>query len=142
MNDDLESIMDRRLAPDVASHLRMDFVEELGRGAEPHQANLIEARLSRTLIYDNDPVVRHEAAFSLGKLYSQGCILGCVALESLCHVALNDTSIVVRHEALESLGCFPQLKAKEVLYSAIESSDLDVSATARISLARLTADTK
>lgn len=114
---------------------RLDRVTQLLRtehNVDPSTAT----ELIATLASDSDPIVRHEAAFVLGHC--------CVLPEStiaeiraaLAPAAHNDSSVVVRHEATESLGHFQHSDVREVLEELCDSCDIDVAATARISLAR------
>jgi len=77
---------------------------------------------------DPSPIVRHEAAFALGEIAS------IEAVEALAHAVLHDHSPLVRHESAEALGWIPTEASRRALEEALNDSDADVVATARISL--------
>ncbi len=94
----------------------------------------LEDFLVRVLGTDDHSVVRHEAAFVLGLLQSRGCQLGKKSLDALCRAVNLDKSVIVVHEAAESLGYFDSSKATKTLRQLLRHSHPDVRATAEISL--------
>lgn len=116
---------------------RMDWLEEQSNGLVKWHGNPIENLLVAVLIHDEHPVVRHEAAFLLGKMYSHGRIEGKCARATLCSIACDDLSIVVRHECAEALAAFDGAEVEEVLQRLMRDGDADVAATAALSCERL-----
>ena len=108
-----------------------------GWSDEWRDSRLVEGVLVEVPRTDPNPIVRHEAAFGLGRLYSQHKAADSDRIDGLCAAALSDRSSVVRHEAAESLGEFPYPQARQSLRLLLDDPDEDVVETARISLARL-----
>lgn len=80
---------------------------------------------------DDNALVRHEAAFSLGQMcYSQG-------IEPLADATLNDSSMFVRHEAAIALGVIGSPQAKETLQQALHDPDRAVYESAVVALANI-----
>lgn len=120
---------------------RLEALEELVGGAGGvDDAGRLEGIIVDVLRGDENPVVRHEAAFVLGKLYELGEVRGEMSLGQLCDSALGDGSVVVRHEAAEVLGSFDAGRAIATVRMLVDDPDPDVSATARLSLERLTGE--
>lgn len=94
----------------------------------------VENAIARVLLGDVNAVVRHEAAFVLGRIASRTRRLGRAARSALFLSAKEDRSPIVRHEAAESLGRLPGRGARKVLLELLEDPNADVSATARIAL--------
>lgn len=116
---------------------RLEALENLASGIGGGDGARVEEILVNVLRADENPVVRHEAAFILGKLYESGDVRGEMTLGQLCDSALCDRSVVVRHEAAEVLGYFQAGRAIATLQILSDDPDPDISATARISLERL-----
>jgi HEAT repeat protein len=116
---------------------RMDILEKLVGGIDGDDKCYVEKLLVNVLRADGNPVVRHEAAFVLGKLYELRDIKGEITLSQLCNSSLSDSSVVVRHEAAEVLGVFNAGKAIATLQILVDDPNHDISATAQISLERL-----
>jgi HEAT repeat protein len=93
-----------------------------------------EGFLSMIVDSDPDPVVRHEAAFALGELRRSGEIGDAAGRNSLCNAALNDKSILVRHEAAEALYCFGGPQVDAVLQQLLDDQSDDIKSTAAISI--------
>ena len=121
----------------VTACQRMDVLEKLVGGIDGDDNCAVENFLVNILRTDKNPVVRHEAAFVLGKLYELGDIQGDITLGQLCDSSLSDRSVVVRHEAPEVLGCFNDDKAITTLQILENDPNYDISMTAQISLERL-----
>lgn len=133
MSDGLQRVLSHS-APPVE---RMDCLEELIEGDLDFDPEYVEEALVRILASDEDPVVRHEAAFILGKLHQRGKISGRRAIEQLCRSALSDSSVIVRHESAETLGYFDDPRAAAALEKLAGDPHPDVAATAQIGLARM-----
>lgn len=87
--------------------------------------------IAKVLKNDENELVRHEAAFSLGQMcYSSG-------VEPLVDATLNDSSMFVRHEAAIALGVVGSPKAKESLQKALNDPDKPVVESAVVALSNL-----
>ena len=87
--------------------------------------------IAKVLKDDENELVRHEAAFSLGQMcYSSG-------VEPLVDATLNDSSMFVRHEAAIALGVVGSPKAKESLQKALNDPDKPVVESAVVALSNL-----
>src|SRR5918993_1033151 len=60
--------------------------------------DLIEEVLIKVLKEDPNPVIRHEAAFVLGRISCRSEV-GVKTISALCESARTDASTIVRHEA-------------------------------------------
>jgi len=136
-DNELRIWMNSNLFSNASTLTRIRCLLDLCDGIDPADGEFTVSALIQVLEKDVDPIVRHEAAFALYKLYNRGQISGEHALEALCNSAQNDSSVVVRHESAESLGFFRFPQAFEVLNQLAYESEPDVAATARISLERL-----
>ena len=87
--------------------------------------------IARVLQNDENELVRHEAAFSLGQMgYS-------AAVSHLADATLNDPSLFVRHEAAIALGVVGSSEAKEALQGALSDPDKPVSDSAVVALSNI-----
>ena len=87
--------------------------------------------VAKVLKNDENELVRHEAAFSLGQLcYS-------TAIPPLSNATLNDPSMFVRHEAAIALGVVGSKDAKETLEKALNDPDKAVAESAIIALSNI-----
>ena len=87
--------------------------------------------IARVLKDDDNELVRHEAAFSLGQMcYSSG-------IKPLVDATLNDSSMFVRHEAAIALGVIGSPDAKEPLRRALDDPDRPVSESAVVALSNI-----
>jgi len=84
--------------------------------------------LADVLLHDPDPLVRHEAAFSLGQI---GLSEGNVALGE---AVINDKDPIVRHESAAALGSVGSAESEGVLTKALEDTDEMVRNSAKASL--------
>ena len=133
------SLIDLNLAYEKAVHSparRMDLIEELQREGYDLDRGDLERFLVEVLGMDPDPIVRHEAAFAMGRLKTRDRIGGNVAAPALCASACKDSSLVVRHEATETLHCFEGKEVERTLVRLFHDDDPDIRATAAISLER------
>lgn len=124
------------LSFDTAAYKRMDIVEKLGHTNKHLSVHFVENILVRVLKEDPNPIVRHEAAFSLGSLHWGVRQLSIGSVDKLCDVALHDASDVVRHEAAEVLGHLRLPCVPRTLEQLLHDSSGDVVETARIGLER------
>ncbi len=92
--------------------------------------NAIEP-IGKVLKFDNNALVRHEAAFSLGQL---GYTSGVVALADCVR---SDPSFFVRHEAAVALGVIGSEEARKTLNDALNDENEEVRQSAEIALANL-----
>ncbi len=87
--------------------------------------------IARVLKNDDNELVRHEAAFSLGQMsYSSG-------VEALVDATLNDESMFVRHEAAIALGVIGSDASQEALVKALDDPDKPVSESAIVALSNI-----
>jgi len=88
------------------------------------------------LCNDNNCVIRHEAAFTIGQLSLSENIENLINVNTLIKQLEIEKSTVVKHEILESLGFLKSEVSRECLYFYQSSIDIDLSDTARVSLER------
>lgn len=87
--------------------------------------------ISRVLKNDDNELVRHEAAFSLGQMcYSS-------SVPPLTDATLNDPSMFVRHEAAIALGVVGSKAAKSTLEKALKDPDRPVADSAVVALSNI-----
>ena len=87
--------------------------------------------LSKVIRVDPNPLVRHEASFTLGQLgYSSG-------LPALIEGMLKDDSILVRHESAVALGSIGDQSARDPLMQATRDPDEFVRQSAIVALLNL-----
>ena len=87
--------------------------------------------IAKVLKNDENELVRHEAAFSLGQMcYSS-------AIPPLNDATLNDPSMFVRHEAAIALGVVGSKGAKETLEKALNDPDKSVVESAIVALSNI-----
>lgn len=80
---------------------------------------------------DDNELVRHEAAFSLGQMcYSS-------SVSPLTDATLNDPSMFVRHEAAIALGVVGSSEAKTALEKALGDPDRPVAESAVVALSNI-----
>jgi HEAT repeat protein len=115
---------------------RMDCLSQIPMLPLRSLEDFVEELVVSVLQNDPNPIVRHEAAFVLGQLYSTGHIVGRRSLAALCECAQGDRSVVVRHECAESLGSFRGRKAFVTLQSLLHDPEPDVVVTSLIALDR------
>ena len=87
--------------------------------------------IAKVLKNDENELVRHEAAFSLGQMcYSS-------SIPPLTDATLNDPSMFVRHEAAIALGVVGNKDAKKSLQKALEDPDKPVVESAIVALSNI-----
>jgi len=87
--------------------------------------------ISKVLKHDENELVRHEAAFSLGQM----CLSSGIA--PLVDSTLNDPSMFVRHEAAIALGIIGSIDAKNALEKALKDPDKPVVESAVVALSNI-----
>lgn len=89
------------------------------------------SHISKVLKNDENELVRHEAAFSLGQMsYSS-------AIPPLVDATLNDSSMFVRHEAAIALGVVGSKEAKHALEQALNDPEKPVVESAVVALSNI-----
>ena len=87
--------------------------------------------IAKVLKNDENELVRHEAAFSLGQMcYSS-------AIPPLIDATANDSSMFVRHEAAIALGVVGSKDAKDALQKALHDPDKAVVDSAVVALSNI-----
>ena len=81
--------------------------------------------------HNDNELVRHEAAFSLGQM----CISS--GIPPLVDATLNDPSMFVRHEAAIALGVIGSKDAKDALEKALDDPDKPVVESAVVALSNI-----
>jgi len=87
--------------------------------------------VAKVLKNDENELVRHEAAFSLGQMCMSSCI------PPLADATLHDPSMFVRHEAAIALGVIGSKEAKAVLEKALQDPDKPVVESAIVALSNI-----
>jgi len=87
--------------------------------------------VSKVLKFDENELVRHEAAFSLGQM----CLSS--GIPPLADATLNDPSMFVRHEAAIALGVIGSKEAKNALDKALSDPDKSVVESAVVALSNI-----
>jgi deoxyhypusine monooxygenase len=87
--------------------------------------------IAKVLKHDENELVRHEAAFSLGQM----CLSSGV--NPLAESTLNDSSMFVRHEAAIALGVIGSKEAKDALEKALNDPDKPVVESAVVALSNI-----
>jgi deoxyhypusine monooxygenase len=87
--------------------------------------------IAKVLKHDENELVRHEAAFSLGQM----CLSS--GISPLAESTLNDPSMFVRHEAAIALGVIGSKEAKDALEKALNDPDKPVVESAVVALSNI-----
>ena len=87
--------------------------------------------IAKVLKHDENELVRHEAAFSLGQM----CLSS--GIKPLADATLNDPSMFVRHEAAIALGVIGSKDAKDALEKALNDPDKPVVESAVVALSNI-----
>ena len=87
--------------------------------------------IAKVLKHDDNELVRHEAAFSLGQM----CLSS--GISPLVDATLNDPSMFVRHEAAIALGVIGSNDAKDALEKALHDPDKPVVESAVVALSNI-----
>ena len=115
--------------------LRWDAVWLAGEIAELNPNTLLFDEVSELMVWvlknDNNGVVKHEACYQIAARNMRNKI------PNLIETALNDTSVIAKHEAIESLGLMRAFDSKDLLLKAMDDPDPNVKETAAFVLKRL-----
>ncbi len=87
--------------------------------------------VAKVLKFDENELVRHEAAFSLGQI----CLSS--GIPPLADATLNDPSMFVRHEAAIALGVIGSKEAKNALEKALNDPEKSVVESAVVALSNI-----
>ena len=87
--------------------------------------------VAKVLKFDENELVRHEAAFSLGQM----CLFS--GIPPLADATLNDPSMFVRHEAAIALGVIGSKEAQNALEKALSDPDKSVVESAVVALSNI-----
>jgi len=87
--------------------------------------------MSWVLKNDSNGVVKHEACYQIAARNMRKKI------PDLVETALNDPSVIAKHEAIESLGLMRAFDSKELLFKALGDPDPNVTETVAFVLKRL-----
>lgn len=121
---------------------KLRLIENLDTIYDQYTPESVEAGLLEIVQHDENPVIRHEAAFHLGKLNSTLTFNEKKIIEIFEHVLNSDRSIVVKHEVLEALGFLDSPESIALLTRYSQHSDPDISTSADLSLNRISLRTK
>src|SRR6185312_1373555 len=117
--------------------VRMSCLEQLGDMQVIPRPQGLMRLLLRTLRKDPNAVVRHEAAFVLGRIHElHSDLVGDEVFLGLCNSARTDPSAIVRHEATEVLGNIEDPRVMGVLQEIAQDGNLDIALTAILGLER------
>ena len=115
--------------------LRWDAVWLAGEIAELNPNTTLFDEVSDLMVWvlknDDNGVVKHEACYQIAARNMRNKI------PDLIDTALNDTSVIAKHEAIESLGLMRAFDSKDLLLNALDDPDLNVKETAAFVLKRL-----
>jgi deoxyhypusine monooxygenase len=141
-NSDVEYFVSLLDHPDYVVRTRATciLVDFGGEDKIPH--------IAKVLKNDDNELVRHEAAFSLGQMsynelvrheaaFSLGQMSYSSAVPPLIDSTLNDPSMFVRHEAAIALGVVGNKEAKETLQKALNDPDKPVVESAVVALSNI-----
>jgi len=87
--------------------------------------------IAKILKFDENELVRHEAAFSLGQM----CLSS--GISPLVDATLNDPSMFVRHEAAIALGVIGSKEAKNALEKVLNDPEKSVAESAIVALSNI-----
>ena len=87
--------------------------------------------IAKILKFDENELVRHEAAFSLGQM----CLSS--GISPLVDATLNDPSMFVRHEAAIALGVIGSKEAKNALEKVLNDPEKSVVESAVVALSNI-----
>ncbi len=120
---------------DTDESLRWDAVWLAGEIAEMSPGSLLFNEVADLMVWvlknDDNGVVKHEACYQIAARNMREKI------PDLIQTALNDNSVIAKHEAIESLGLMRAFDSKDLLFRAMEDPDSDVKETAAFVLKRL-----
>ena len=110
------------------------LIGELAENKDPDDPMFTKAAdlMEWVLKNDNNGVVKHEACYQIAGRNMR------TKIPSLVESALNDKSILTKHEAIESLGLMRAFEAVDLIRDAEIDPSIDVRETARFVIKRLT----
>ncbi|HSG74420.1 MAG TPA: HEAT repeat domain-containing protein [Nitrosopumilaceae archaeon] len=134
--DERLSMCERIIKNDIDESKRWDAIWLIGEMAEKRDSEdpiFVKAAdlMEWTLKNDDNGVVKHEACYQIAGRNMRSKIP--VLVES----ALNDKSILTKHEAIESLGLMRAFEAVDLIRDAEVDPSIDVRETARFVIKRL-----
>ena len=134
-NSERYAYCENALKNDPDESKRWDAVWLVGEMIEERELNKemkqkIADLLEWTLRNDDNGVVKHEASFQIAARNLRGKI------PVLLDVALNDESILSKHEAIEALGLMRAFEVKDLIGKSLNDSSKDVRETAQFVLKR------
>ncbi len=120
---------------DTDESLRWDAVWLAGEIAEMNLGVPLFDEVANLMAWvlknDDNGVVKHEACYQIAARNMRSKI------PDLIETALNDSSVIARHEAIESLGLMRAFDSKELIFKAMEDPDPNVKETTAFVLKRL-----
>jgi len=135
-DEDRLSTCERILKNDSDESKRWDAVWLIGELAENKNEedpifNKVADLMEWVLKNDDNGVVKHEACYQIaGRNMRQ-------KIPVLVESALNDKSILTKHEAIESLGLMRAFEAIDLIKDAVVDPSIDVRETAKFVIKRL-----
>jgi len=129
-------VCERIIKDDNDESKRWDAIWLLGEIAENKNQNdpmfeKVADLMEWTLRNDSNGVVKHEACYQIAGRNMQSKI------PVLIDAALNDKSILTKHEAIESLGLMRAFESIDLIRDAEVDPNIDVRETARFVIKRL-----
>ena len=134
-DEDRFHICEEILKNETDESKRWDAVWLVGELAEDSSEknkwrNKVADLLEWTLRNDSNGVVKHEASFQIAARNLRNKI------PVLVYTALNDKSVLSKHEAMESLGLMRAFEVEELIKKALDDPSIDVRQTAEFVLKR------
>jgi HEAT repeat protein len=121
----------------VSAVKRMEGLDAIQAGPFPPKERFqLEAVMACVLETDSSPIVRHEAAFVIASLKSRDLIDGYRAYTALCK-AMEDDSILVRHEVALAFAAFPGGQTEKLLLDLGADPSEDVALSAEFAIEEL-----
>jgi HEAT repeat protein len=115
--------------------LRWDAVWLAGEIAETNPNSSLFEEVAELMVWvlknDNNGVVKHEACYQIAARNMRNKI------PDLIQTALNDESIIAKHEAIESLGLMRAFDSKDMISNSLKDPNPDVRETAAFVMKRL-----
>ena len=100
-------------------------------GDSKHLFDKVSDLMAWILKNDKNGVVKHEACYQIAARNMRNNI------PDLVHASLHDTSVLTRHEALESLGLMRATEVVDIIKNCLSDPSIDVRETANFVLKRL-----
>jgi len=96
-----------------------------------HLFDKVSDLMAWVLKNDENGVVKHEACYQIAARNMRNNI------PDLVHACLHDSSVLTRHEALESLGLMRAIEVVDIIKNCLSDPSIDVQETAHFVLKRL-----